>query len=335
MIRHELVRIMKKFFYHKEKIDELLTDKQSIQIQKSQICDFPNNLTPSSHTHTKSDISDFPSSMTPISHTHQKVDVTDFNHTHQKVDISDFSHTHSKSQISDFPTSMDPTSHTHSKSEISDFPVAMDPTSHSHLKVDISDFSHTHSKSEISDFPVAMDPTSHNHGSLSDTGVLNTDADNVNKVAVTDANNNLKTITKVPFSNLNISKENITSLGIPGTDTMAASDWENMTDSLTNVPSDLRGRTYFYVNKKLRIAVFRFGAEFHSAQSDQYYYYPNNNTAIIPSRYRPKFLVSSGLNQVGSLIVDDNGVVSIVLGVSWNYTGNNVRKVYGTCVWFY
>ena len=157
----------------------------------------------------------------------------------------------------------------------------------------------------------------------------------MNKVAVTDANNNLKTINKLPFANLNISKGNITSLGIPGTNTMAASDWENMTDSLTNLPSGLRGHTYFYVNKKLRIAAFRFGASFHSAQADQYYYYPNESTALIPSLYRPRFLASGALNQVGSVIVDTNGVVAIVLGVSWDYTGNRTRDVYGTCIWFY
>ena len=44
MIRHELVRILKKFFYHKEKVDELLTDKSSIQIQKSQIVDFQEGI---------------------------------------------------------------------------------------------------------------------------------------------------------------------------------------------------------------------------------------------------------------------------------------------------
>ena len=485
MIRHELVRILKKFFYHKEKVDELLTDKHSIQIQKSQISDFPESLTPSSHTHTKSDISDFPSSMTPTNHTHQKVDVTDFNHTHQKEDISDFTHTHTISQITSLQSDLDNKmvnpvklttgnidtlldsgfywiNHNNTAQNISGFPIpnksfvllvdggenvvrqfatyylksnprcfvriydgwsnppvwgewkelafndktislptkllatdeirdlnnekfrvpgfyylnSNDPDAiafnnlpisgkagtlmvdgnekvvrqfftvyknqgmrtfvrmYSGYENDWGDWkelsftNHTHSQSDITNFD-------HNHGSLSNNGILNDDADNVNKVAVTDANHNLKTINKLPFANLNISKGNITSLGIPGTNTMAASDWENMTDSLTNLPSGLRGHTYFYVNKKLRIAAFRFGASFHSAQADQYYYYPNESTALIPSLYRPRFLASGALNQVGSVIVDTNGVVAIVLGVSWDYTGNRTRDVYGTCIWFY
>ncbi len=484
MIRHELVRILKKFFYNKEKIDELLTDKHSIQIQKSQITDFPNSLTPSSHMHTKSDISDFPSSMTPTSHSHQKRDITDFSHTHQKSDISDFSHTHNISQISSLQSDLDNKmsnpvelttgdidtlwdsgfywiNYTNDAQNISGFPIPNksfvllvdggenvvrqfatyylksnprcfvrmydgwsnppvwgdwkelaftdktislptkllatdektdlndekfrvpgfyyfnsnpDANAFENLPIrgkagtlmvdgnekvvrqfftvyknqgmntfvrmysgydntwgdwkELSFTNHTHSQSDITNFD-------HDHGSLSNNGVLNTDADNVKKVAVTDENNNLKTISKVPFSNLNISKENITSLGIPGTDTMVAGDWENMTDSLTKVPSSLQESTRFYVNKKLRIAVLRFGATFRSAKSDLYYYYPDVNTAMIPSRYRPRFLAAGSLNQAGSLIVDINGVVSIVLGVSWNYSGNDTRKVYGTCTWFY
>ncbi len=76
-LRYQLVRIMKKFFYHKEKIHELLTDKSTIQINKSQITDFPNSLPITSHTHTKSEITDFPSTMTPSAHTHPKSQITD------------------------------------------------------------------------------------------------------------------------------------------------------------------------------------------------------------------------------------------------------------------
>ena len=79
--------------------------------------------------------------------------------------------------------------------------------------------SHTHTKSQITDFPTSMTPTSHTHGSIANGGTLNSDITSVNKVAVTDSSNNLKTISKVPFANLNITKANITGLGIPGSDT--------------------------------------------------------------------------------------------------------------------
>lgn len=73
MIRYQLVRIMKKFFYPKDTVDELLTDKSSIEIQKSQITDFPSSLPMSSHTHFKRDITDFPETMSPSSHDHGNI----------------------------------------------------------------------------------------------------------------------------------------------------------------------------------------------------------------------------------------------------------------------
>ena len=65
----------------------------------------------------------------------------------------------------------------------------------------------------------ARTPTSHSHGALANGGTLNSDTGTVNKVAVTDSSNNLKTISKVPFANLNIAKSDITGLGIPASDT--------------------------------------------------------------------------------------------------------------------
>lgn len=81
---------------------------------------------------------------------------------------------------------------------------------------------HPHTKSNITDF-------AHAHGSLTNGGTLNSDISSVNKVAVTDSNNNLKTISKLPFAKLNISKANITGLGIPAQDTTygVASDSAN------------------------------------------------------------------------------------------------------------
>lgn len=112
-LRYQLVRIMKKFFYHKEKIDELLTDKNTIEIQKSQITDFPTNLQPASHTHTKNEITDFPPTMPPSSHSHSISDVSNLqsslngkantSHPHTKSDITDFSHNHTVSEITNFP----------------------------------------------------------------------------------------------------------------------------------------------------------------------------------------------------------------------------------------
>jgi len=141
-IRYQLVRIMKKFFYPKETTDELLTDKSTIEIQKSQITDFPSSMPPTSHTHTKNQISDF-------AHTHTRNQISDFSHTHTKNQISDFAHTHTRNQISDF-------SHSHTTNDISNFPETMPPSAHTHTKNQISDFAHTHTKNQISDF-------THNH----------------------------------------------------------------------------------------------------------------------------------------------------------------------------
>ena len=57
-------------------------------------------------------------------------------------------------------------------------------------------------KSLISDFPSSMTPTSHSHGSLANGGTLNSDISSVNKIAVTDSSNNLKTISQLPYSKI-------------------------------------------------------------------------------------------------------------------------------------
>lgn len=57
---------------------------------------------------------------------------------------------------------------------------------------------HPHTKSQITDFPTTMTPSSHSHGSLANGGTINSDITSVNKIAVTDATNNLKTISKLP-----------------------------------------------------------------------------------------------------------------------------------------
>ena len=48
----------------------------------------------------------------------------------------------------------------------------------------------------------ARTPTSHTHGSLENGGTLNSDITSVNKIAVTDSSNNLKTISQLPYSKI-------------------------------------------------------------------------------------------------------------------------------------
>lgn len=164
MIRHELVRILRKFFSLK------------------------------SHTHGNI------SNDGKISNTSGKIITTGEN---GELQASAYI---SKNQISDFPLTIQPATHTHNKSEITDF-------NHTHTISQISDFSHTHNKNQITDF-------NHNHGDISDDGkITSIDTGNVKKAVVTDNNNNVKTITKIPFANLNITQENITGLGIPSSDT--------------------------------------------------------------------------------------------------------------------
>lgn len=120
------------------------------------------------------------------------------------------SNTITKDKISDFPTTMTPSSHTHVKNDITNF-------SHTHTKGDITNFAHTHT---ASDLPASMPPSAHTHGDVTNDGKITTaDTATVSKAVVTDNQNNIKAITKIPFANLNITKANITGLGIPASDT--------------------------------------------------------------------------------------------------------------------
>lgn len=51
VLRYQLVRVMKKFFYAKKDIDDLLVDKETIHINKEQVDNFPSSLPPASHGH--------------------------------------------------------------------------------------------------------------------------------------------------------------------------------------------------------------------------------------------------------------------------------------------
>ena len=87
---------------------------------------------------------------------------------------------------------------------------------------------HTHVKNDITNF-------SHAHGKVTYEGKIDTNTSTVNKVVVTDSDTYLKTISKVPFANLNISKANITGLGIVGDAESDASKLEK--DGTANVGS--------------------------------------------------------------------------------------------------
>ena len=71
----------------------------------------------------------------------------------------------------------------------------------------------------------ARTPTSHTHGSLANDGTLNSDITSVNKIAVTDSSNNLKTISQLPYSKIS---------GTPSLATVATS---GSYDDLSNKPS--------------------------------------------------------------------------------------------------
>lgn len=56
--------------------------------------------------------------------------------------------------------------------------------------------------SDVTDKPDKFTPSSHEHGSLQNDGTLNSMAGTVKNIAVTDNNNNLKTIDKIPYSKI-------------------------------------------------------------------------------------------------------------------------------------
>lgn len=66
-------------------------------------------------------------------------------------------------------------------------------------KPTISTAGKTGKYSDLLNVPSTFTPSSHAHGSLTNAGTLNSNADSVNKIAVTDSSNNLKTISKLPL----------------------------------------------------------------------------------------------------------------------------------------
>ena len=55
---------------------------------------------------------------------------------------------------------------------------------------------------DITGKPSTFTPTSHTHGNIANNGTLNSDITSVNKIAVTDSSNNLKTISQLPYSKI-------------------------------------------------------------------------------------------------------------------------------------
>ena len=82
--------------------------------------------------------------------------------------------------------------------------------------------------------------SNHTHGAIGNGGTINYDISDVNKVVVTTSLNQMRTISKLPFGNLNISKANITGLGI------AEENHTHSYNDLTNkptIPSDVADLT--------------------------------------------------------------------------------------------
>lgn len=222
-------------------VDSSLSSTSVNPVQNKVINSALDGKASSSHSHSIGDVSSLQSSLdgkSDTGHTHTKSNITDFAHTHDdryytesETDTllsgkASSSHSHSKSDITDFP-SIPSASSTTPSADTTNGSVGTGSTyarsNHTHPKSSLyAEASHTHTKAEITDFPTTMTPSSHSHGSLSNTGTLNSDITSVNKVAVTDSSNNLKTIAKLPFANLNITKANITGLGIPSQDTTYA-----------------------------------------------------------------------------------------------------------------
>ena len=119
----------------------------------------------------------------------------------------------------------------------------------------------------------------HSHGSLASGGTLNSDITSVSKVAVTNSSNQLKTISKLPFANLNISLSDLTNLGLLAS-SVSTSTFNQVNQSVFNTNSFI----HFYKIGKLVVAYFRVLSSSNLTTS-----YTNfNDTNTVPSEYRPK-----------------------------------------------
>ena len=111
-------------------------------------------------------------------------------------------------QISDFPQDIPSGNHTHTFNSITSKPETYPPSTHSH------------SFDSITGKPTSYTPASHTHGSITNDGKLTATADAVSKIVITEPTTNaIKVVSELPFSKLNITKANITGLGIPSSDT--------------------------------------------------------------------------------------------------------------------
>lgn len=113
-----------------------------------------------------------------------------------------------KSQISDFPQDIPSGNHTHTFNSITSKPETYPPSTHSH------------SFDSITGKPTSYTPASHTHGSITNDGKLTATVGGLNKIVVTENTTNaIKTVDKIPFSKLDISKNDIVGLNIPSSDT--------------------------------------------------------------------------------------------------------------------
>lgn len=124
----------------------------------------------------------------------------------------------------------------------------------------------------------------HSHGSLASGGTLNSDISSVNKVAVTDSSNNLKTISKLPFGKLNISLSDLTALGLLENSISSHKKTDLSLD--TTVGGYFTSSSYiqFYKIGKLVVAYFRIISSTNLTTS--YVPFTYSDTPI-PSEYRP------------------------------------------------
>ena len=129
----------------------------------------------------------------------------------------------------------------------------------------------------------------HAHGSLANGGTLNSDISSVNKVAVTDSSNNLKTISKVPFANLNITKANIAGLGIPssGGITTATADNTASFNMSTNENGVVGGEITLTKITNLNLVIGTFHITSSSSTIGTSFVSALTSNSSVPSAYRP------------------------------------------------
>ena len=207
-------------YYTKTETDTLLDDK--VDTTDSRLTDSRN---PKSHSHGNI------SNTGAIGSTARKPLITTTNGVVTTGEFGNSAGTFVEGNDSRLSDARTPVTHTHSKEEITDFPTSMTPSAHTHgaiqnggtlnsdttsaNKVVVTDGSNN--IKTVSKLPLdnvthqdisGKAESNHTHGAVQNNGTLNNDTDSVNKIVVTDNNNNIKTISKLP--NANITEQDIT-----------------------------------------------------------------------------------------------------------------------------